>query len=378
MVVPSLAATAEPSSASVPLAHALGPIGSGSATDIAVTAAGGGVVGIGVAAASAITVAGDDDGSGDGILPSALRVGTSARDIVVRPGQPRNAQSSGNLRQSKKTRTETPPQSDQLETAPDPSALSNAATAIMLPQGLGSPGPPATSIPTVAGVASGAPPAPAQSPLVVTIAEGSATSASSAMDLASLADAAAAATPTLGVLGLYSAGPYNQSPYATTAVASLRSEFPLAQVQADNSSARVDGTAGSAAAAAAAADIDSGAPLLPPSSLEFLSASVPSSSATSFTPAAAAATTVGGESGAGSSPMPAYSASRATAASTAPVSLDIDLTAGIGPGDTDDTEEEMFLAFLVNLIDPSDPKTLRVRGAMMSRLKGIGRTTVAG
>lgn len=375
-MLPSLAATAVPSSAtSASLAHALGPIGAGSAADMAMTAAGVGAVGIGTATAVA-AVTGGGGGSGGGVsLPGAQTVRTTGRDTVVRPGQPRKAQSSGSVTRAKKTRGDMPPQSDQLATVPDTSALSNPAAATMLQQGLPTPGLAGASIPTVVGVAGVAP--PAQSPGAGTMVGGSTTPSISAMDLAFLATAAAAATPTLGALGVYT---HSSS---ATAVASLRgSEAPLAQVQANNSSSthRADLTDASAAAVATA-DIDSGVPtILPPSSQEISSTtSVPSSStATALAPAAAATTANGVASGDGSSTMPAYSASRATAASTTPVSLDIDLAAGIGPGSTDDTEEEMFLAFLVNSIDPSDPKTLRVRGAMMSRLKGIRRTTVAG
>ncbi|CAM9681922.1 unnamed protein product, partial [Ectocarpus sp. 12 AP-2014] len=57
--------------------------------------------------------------------------------------------------------------------------------------------------------------------------------------------------------------------------------------------------------------------------------------------------------------------------------LDTDLSRGLGPVDADETEEEAFLALLVNSIDPSDPKTLRVRGAVMSRLKSVGRRKVS-
>ncbi|CAM9336026.1 unnamed protein product [Pylaiella littoralis] len=361
LVLPPLVSTAAPSSAtSTPLADGLGRIGSGSAIDIAMTAAG--VSGVGIGAAGAAGV----DGAGRS-LPGAQTARTPARDIFVRPGQPRKAQRSGNDFRAKKTRAEVPPESDQLATAPDPSALSSVAAATKPPQGLGFRGLVGARIPTVAGKAGGAPPAPAQAPLVGITAGGLATPTNSTMDLAFLADAAAAATsPTdraLGALDIHAAGRhYNQS-LAATAVASLRdSEAALASI------------------AAAATEIDNGAPIPPPlSSQEFISTSVPSRSiATASTPAAAEASSDGGASGDWSSSMPAYSASRATAAGTAPVSLDIDLAAQIGVGNADDTEENISLACLVNSIDPSDSKTLRVRGAMMSRLKSVRRTTVAG
>ena len=74
--------------------------------------------------------------------------------------------------------------------------------------------------------------------------------------------------------------------------------------------------------------------------------------------------------------MPPFSA-RPTSASLDDINLD--MSAGIGPGPLEDggTEEERFLASLVNSIDPANPKTLRVRAAMLSRLKSIERATVA-
>lgn len=378
MVLPSLAVTAASSSAtSTSLAHAHGPIGSGSATDMAMTAVGVGVVGIAAAtAASAIDVGGGGDGGGS--RPGTQTVGKPARDIVNRPGQPRKAQSSGNVTRAKKTRTEMPPQSDQLATAPYPTALSNPAAATMLPQGLGFPGLTGASIPTVVGVAGVVPPTPGQSPLAGTMAGGSATPTICAMDLAFLATTAAAATPPLGALGLYPGGHYTPNP-AATAVVSLRgSEAPLAQVRKNTNSSSARADVADSTAAVATADVDGGAPILPPSSQELSCTRVSSSSTTACTPAAASTTASGVASGEGSSTMPTYPGSRGTAASTAPVSLDFDVAAGICPKGNDDTEEDMFLAFLVNSIDPSDPNTLRVRGAMMSRLKGIRRTTVAG
>lgn len=209
----------------------------------------------------------------------------------------------------------------------------------------------------------------AQAPLVGITAGGLATPTNSAMDLAFLADAAAAATlPTDRALGALDMCPaagrhYNQS-LAATAVASLRgSEAALASI------------------AAAATEIDNGAPIPPPlSSQEFISTSVPSRSiATVSTPAAAEAGSDGGASGDWSSINAGLfrfaSNSRRYCTCFARYRFGCSNRAGACrrhggkyfPGVPRKLDRPLGLS-----------KTLRVRGAMMSRLKSVRRTTVAG
>ena len=238
------------------------------------------------------------------------------------------------------------------------------------------------------------PPPPPQ--LVAAAAPGaraSAAPASSAMDLDFLADAAASATPTSGALGGHPAGGLHESPVA--AVGGLRgSQAPLAQAPAGTCTQGIDGgsTAGAAATAspgAADGDNDTLLPWSPWSQEDFSvrgfgtgtdgGAAAAAASATAEAGvgagAGAAGATAAGASGGAS--MPPFSA-RPTSASLD--DINIDMAAGIGPGPLEDggeTEEDRFLASLVNSIDPANPKTLRVRGAMLSRLKNIGRATVA-
>ena len=224
-------------------------------------------------------------------------------------------------------------------------------------------------------------------------AKASAAPASSAMDLDFLADAAASATPTSGALGGHPAGGLHESPVA--AVGDLRgSQAPLAQAPAGTCTQGIDGgsTAGAAVTAspgAADGDNDTLLPWSPWSQEDFSvrgfgtgtdgGAAAAAASATAEAGAgagagAAGATTAGASGGAS---MPPFSA-RPTSASLD--DINIDMAAGIGPGPLEDgseTEEDRFLASLVNSIDPANPKTLRVRGAMLSRLKNIGRATVA-
>lgn len=149
-----------------------------------------------------------------------------------------------------------------------------------------------------------------------------ATPTTPATELVLLAKAAAAAAPTLGTPG---SCPKQGNP-AAAAAGLLASRTPVTQDRTHNAPRAIDATA-----AAAAAD----------------------------TP------------GEGSSSLPPFSPPPPT------TGLDIDLSRGLGPVDADETEDEAFLALLVNSIDPSDPKTLRVRKAIMSRLKSVGRRKVS-
>lgn len=154
------------------------------------------------------------------------------------------------------------------------------------------------------------------------------TPATPATELNLLAKAAAAAAPTPGT-----PGSCTEKGNPATAAGLPVSRTPVTQDRTHNTPRTIDATAATAAATATAA------------------ADAP---------------------GEAWSPLPPFSPLPPTTEVD-----DIDLSRGLGPIDADETEEEAFLALLVNSIDPSDPQTLRVRGAMMSRLKSVGRGKVS-
>eukprot|EP00752_Nemacystus_decipiens_P007352 g6575.t2 len=205
--------------------------------------------------------------------------------------------------------------------------------------------------------------------------------ASSAIDLDFLADAAASATPTSGALGGHQSGGWHGS---LAGVGGLRgSEAPFAQATAGTSTQAVGGDSVSAAAAAAAAtntDDDSPLPWSPwprdDLNVGGLSTGTGAAAAASSDTAAAAVAGATAADPSGGVSMPPISARPTSVSLDDDVSMSLDF---MGPGPLEDggTEEDKFLASLVNSVDPANPKTLRVRGAMLSRLKRIGRAKLA-